>query len=372
MNITDSTTTSARLHTVQQLLERLGSMKAQGLGARERLDFLQSQGPELAEGFSIEDAFDADARASSARISQLGELDACVRQLETAWRGAPIPSDVRTAGSSLIGHISGFVQGAQKTERESEIDMLSQLWETAPDVSGTWPELRGFQPRRKTVRQPHAIELEKAAAELVAAKDEVIDELSTENAKATELPKDGQEKVAAETSVKVLDEADTARLKAELERQARELDSGKHMRRDYEVKKDTDVGWDHRVVGQVSSFSATPGQESGTFEDMPQLRQQAWTEAVCEATLRPWRLEVCSSSGHGDIMRWNLENDEGAYIRLETTRGRERGMRRVRLEWTDPKIRIARFERELPGAELEELHLDPSSFVAQAILESSG
>lgn len=392
VNTTDSTTaSSARLHSVQQLLEKLGSMKARGLGARERLDFLQRQGPELVHDFTFEDAFDADARASSARLGQLDELSSSVRQLKTAWRSAPIQDDVRAAGLSLIGHITGFVQQAEKLERESEIDMLSQLWEQAPDVSSTWPEL-GTQARPSRelhVQQSPEDSLSRPGdGELEKVKSELEDELTEENVKETTLPTEGAQ---------LRDEFKKLWPKANLdnswnpELEKRALEKHRQFVRQFETDHSSDflepppgrtlgeVGIPHfdtkflevedgQVVGKVSN------RESGSpeLEDMSKLKQQAWTEAVREATLEPWRLEVWSSGRRRELsMRWMLERDKAAYIRLETSRGREKGKHRVRLEWTDPRIRLGSFERELSDDELEELHLDPSSFVAEA-LESSG
>ena len=366
MNTPDSTTApSARLQTVQQLLEKLGSMKAEGLGARERIDFLQVQGPELAEDFSIEDAFDADARASSTRIAQLGELSSHVQQLETTWRGAPISSDIRDAGSNLIGHINGFVKEAQKLEHKSEIDMLSQLWEHGPDVTDVWPELTAWGPKPRPSSS-------KNVRQLKTAKDRLENELIDENLSELPTGADQLEKPEFESgssSPELIDEFETARHKGELERQARDLDQGKHMRRDFKLEQPDEV-----VVATVSGKSGS-SLETHDFEDMPKLRQQAWTEAIREATLRPWQLQLEASSSVGstkshDIsMMWILEHDEGAYIRLEITRDLLNKQCRVRLEWTNPKVRTTRLEREFSSVELLELHLDPSSFVEQALIE---
>lgn len=398
MNTTDSTTaSSARLNSVQQLLEKLGSMKATGLGARERLEYMRRHGPELVHDFTFEDAFDADARASSARLEQLDELNSSVRQLETSWRGAPISSEVRAAGEGLIGHISGFVRQAQDLERRAEIDMLAQLWEWAPDVSSTWPELVG-KTKSRTARPLRDLYDREADAELEKAKTELEDEVTEENVKETELP-------AADDLDAELEKAALEKHRQFVRQLALETDNSSDFLEPppprFPVEKAFEDVEDSQVVGKVSksgnsaletekgrelsrriktdpelraqlATETTRDEESGSseLEDMPRLRHQAWTEAIRESTLEPWRLEMWSSSTRALSMRWMLERDRQAYIKLETTRDRE-GTHRVRLEWTDPKIRIGRFERELSSQELAELHLDPSSFVTEALESSS-
>ena len=46
---TESTSTSAHLSSVKELLAELDLMKNEGVGARERLDFILDQGAELVD-----------------------------------------------------------------------------------------------------------------------------------------------------------------------------------------------------------------------------------------------------------------------------------------------------------------------------------
>lgn len=363
---TQTIPSSARLRTVEELLERLSSMRTDGHGARERLEFLRNHGGDVVQAFSIEDAFDADAKAGSARVAELEELSSRARAFKTAWQGAPLSEDVQQAGGTLLKLLIGFISDAQKSERTSEIDMLGQLWEHGPDISHVYPENV-----RLEVRAPFDLP---GNQELQAAKDRLQAEITQQNLQEVVIPDDEprvQEltKTGAETEAPVpgaLDEDAAAAFKGDLERKIREFDNGTHLRRDFPVME---------APASAAEVVPSPRLEKDVKDpqDDSRLRQEAWTDAIREVTLAPWRFHL-EASGHiagrgaGTTMVWKLENNDTAYIKLETARGW--GFEYfVRLEWTNPKLRIRKLEREFTEPGLADLHLNPAAFVAELLNE---
>lgn len=133
----------------EQLLEKLSSMKTEGVGVQDRLRYLAELPPlELRERFTLEDAFDAEREVLSSRLEQLAELDGTVRQLSSSWRGSPLEELELRAGAALLELLAELVKEAKRRELRSESELLSQVWTWAPDISGTWPWLTAWKDPR--------------------------------------------------------------------------------------------------------------------------------------------------------------------------------------------------------------------------------
>jgi len=342
VNTTDTAGTSGtRLSCVQDLLDHLNSLKNDGLGAQERLDFLMSSGPALVPGFSFQDAFDAEARTMRARLQQIEDMDIDFRQLMSSWRAAPIKEDVRQAGGKLFEHLQGFIGDARKAEVKSEIEMLSQVWDDSPDLRHLYPWLTAW-----TGQIPEVVKTIPFHPEDMAEPESSTPEEED-----------------------VLDEDATAGMKADLERQVTELDQGKHLRRDYEVKKSSSDEAQGTEGGRVVSSVAR--HVLNITEATPRIRQEAWTEALRDISLEKWEFRTEAKGhlgewGHGQAMLWKhgLESYSGA--RLEWAPSRE-GHQNVRLYISSDALGPRELKRELTDAQLLELHVDPSSLVEEAL-----
>jgi hypothetical protein len=352
VNTPDSTTASPRLESVKDLLEQLHSMKADGLGARERLDFLMSSGPELVKDFSYEHAFDLEARTRAAKLEQLEDLRQGFGTLESTWHAAPLIEDVREAGRALFKHLKGFVNEALGDERKAEIETLSQVWDRSPDIRWLYPWLTAWTGPVRDSSKPDAIA--RHEAEFVKeAKEALEDEITGENIEGDEL-------------------------EAEFERQIRELDHAEFIRRDYELSGDylerqREISEQLKDPAVRARLAGAPLEEaSGSSpEDLAQLRQEAWTQALRDVSLETWefRTEVAGHLGdwgQGTALLWKHGLESHSSARLEWAPSRE-GHVNVRLFVSSEKLGARELKREVSDAQLAELHVDPSSFVQAAL-----
>jgi hypothetical protein len=387
VNTSDSSThpSSSRLRTVKDLLEQLSSMKSEGLGARERLDFLREEGPELVKDFSFEDAFDAEARTRYARLEHLDDLAGDFRELETSWSSSPLPEDVRQAGSKLFKHLAGFVGDAQAAERHSEIEMLSQIWDWAPDIRWLYPWLTAWtgaaqEPptvneltRRYGVQhttQPKS--RSKEAGELSSAKAELDQEVVDANLESSAF--DALEREALRQHELVVKESGRSdEMRTDFERQTWELDQGEHVRRDFEVKRAEEDPTSSQVPhpGWNRDFMARRAELEKKPEDPARVRQEAWTQSLRDVTLETWSFRIEAAGhlgawGQGTAMIWKHGLEPHSSARLEWAPSRD-GHVNVRLFASSESLGSRELKREMSEAQLAELHVDPSSFVAEVL-----
>lgn len=365
MNTHDSTATppsSRPLGAVQQLLETLDDMRAEGLGAKERLEFLTSHGPAHVRDFDLEDAFDLEMRARNSRLGRLEDLDRDLRQLTASWRGAPLPEDVRQAGTSLLEHAGALAGDALRDERRSEIHLLEQVWQSAPDVRHAWPWLTAWgdtlvaHPTKEEEPPDAEIQAESAHSdpdEDVRQPDEG-DEPELEAGRELEAPGvDGEDEGAEFRGLEPDDAGE------ELERRVRQLDSGE-MRRDYEVRRaDDEAGWVSRELGTSSS------------SEKARMRQRVWTEALREVSLEPWKFRF-EAPGHlgewglGRAVVWKHGRESYSSARLEWAPSRPQH-HNVRLRVSSDALGPRELARELSDVQLRRLNLDPVPFVRDAL-----
>jgi len=359
MHTTDSTTESPRLRSVKELLEQLGSMRTKGLGARERLDFLMSRGPELVKDFSCEDAFDVEARTRGARLQELEDLSRDMDCLERTWRGAPLLEDVRQAGRQLFKHLSGFVREAVADERRTEIDMLSAMWRSAPDIRAQYPWLTGW------TGKPEPVPSDPAArdVELKTDVEETIPKTAPGQTPELEQPELELEQPELETRFPGV-RHDESPLSAEDLR-----------RRDLPVELDEGTSSEPVVIrdARARAFSVTRDLEapSGSSpEELARLRQDAWTDALRSVSLEAWDLRF-ETEGHlgewgmGRAIVWKHGHEPHSSARLEWAPAGDQVNVRLLVQSDELGTRDRRLRMD--GARFDELCIDPSSFVADVL-----
>ena len=137
---------STHLRGVQELLFELDKMKNSGIGAIERLEYILDKSAPLVEGFDLADAFDVELRARNRRLEDLSDMDRSLNHSKKQWEVGPLQEDVREAAGRLFKHLDSFLKSAIHSERKSEIEMLSALWDYEPDLSHLYPGLTSWRP----------------------------------------------------------------------------------------------------------------------------------------------------------------------------------------------------------------------------------
>lgn len=193
-----STGSAARLRSVQDLISNLDQMRTDGVGARERLDFLLAHSAEIVPEFDFHDALSLEHVATSVRVRKLEDLGDQVVKLKGLWADSPLADDVRGAGQKLMRHLEGFVAERKSAETRNETQMLAELWDWGPDLSDLYPWLSSWAGRPKKEKAP-AHDIPEEARELTAQRDDLAHEVAGENLATTELLRaDGPEKVSAD------------------------------------------------------------------------------------------------------------------------------------------------------------------------------
>jgi len=165
------TSDTQHAHTVQTLLTKLDKLKNEGASPLERIRVIQEEGGSILGDphFSMEEAFDVERRHRSERQKKLVDLRDRLSTLASFWEAAPLAVEIGGAGKKLLSHLTDFVDRAERTERQKEILELSDLWESAPDVSeyfGCVPVTPQRQAEAALKRQEER--LKKAQKELLA------------------------------------------------------------------------------------------------------------------------------------------------------------------------------------------------------------
>jgi hypothetical protein len=145
------------LKKAQRVLETLDEMKEEGAGVQARLDFLRQHIPRLPKEeppgttpISVQLERQGEQQA---QFSELKESMRCVME----WWATPdlLPPPVQEVGTLLLNHLDDL---RDKSVREvaqhwkGEIELLSELWTTAPDISKLFPGLE--QTSRKARQLP--------------------------------------------------------------------------------------------------------------------------------------------------------------------------------------------------------------------------
>ena len=428
----DSTSTpSAHLSSVQELLEKLDEMKTGRVAARQRLDFLLRHGSEVIQDFDFRDAFDLEMQAMGERLKKIGDMGTNLRAFKGSWTSGPLEEDVQKAGVRLVDHLDEFVTQASRKETITEIDMLSQLWISDPDVSAVFGlplahytkpgtewgagETKYAAARGGQVGRPGDGEAEK----LESVRDELEEEVANENVKEMEMPSaDDQVKEMKklfpelkDQDFKTLEKAHNAFIeglakKAEEAHQQVLKDPTANLERQKEISKELKdpevrahlagafnpkvaarpvLSDDHQVVGQVSKTSSTQPAPSKSVhrEELPaeidELNIRTWTRAINETLVSKWKFDrqlrgrVGEQGRMGITLIWKKGKAE-LRLDLESLALDETLVRlvppRATDRWpTEDEERMYQVHaQEMSNSALEELHQDPNDFVKSILV----
>jgi hypothetical protein len=330
VNIQEKNTqnSSAHLSTVKELLAQLDLMKNDGIGAQKRLEYILEHGKEVVPEFDFRDAFDLELEASSKRATSLNHMDSDLVGLQDKWKVGPFRDAVKEAGQKLLEHLIKFIADAQNQERKTELHLLSQLWEWAPDLRHLYPWLtEGKKP--EAVKEESTLPPE--TKKLVEKKDELEAEVAAEF-----------EKLAKEEEPKL-------------------LEAMKQMK-PWAVQEQ--VVEEQRVVASVHPKpEPIPEKEDVQLEpDNDQLMVKSWGEALRELTVVPWTFRWHERNNTGIVKMWGCGVDEA---RLELSE--------VPTEVTRVKLRlyikgeVSVHEETIPSSKVKELHEDPMGFVKKTL-----
>jgi len=166
------------IHTVQTLLTKLDKLKKEGASPLERIQVIQEDGGRIVDDphFSMAEAFMFDRKHRSERQQKLCDISERVKHLKSLWDVGPFGEDIEQAGTKLLTYLNEFVDRAERSERQKEIEELSSMWETAPDLSDYFG-CRAVTPER-TKREAVARKKE----ELDGARRKLADEISATRA----------------------------------------------------------------------------------------------------------------------------------------------------------------------------------------------
>jgi hypothetical protein len=414
---TESTGTPTHLSTVKDLLTELDQMKNKGIGARDRLDFILEHGAELMEEFDLQDAFDVEARARSKRMAQLNDLRSSMTNTEQLWGGGPLLDDVKEAATKLFSHLHRFLKDALSRERKSEIDMLAQVWEWAPDIRWLYPWLTAwkgpiyrpnYHVRGETahggMQYPTAPVPEEPSEEVkeLAQRKEALYKEATPKAELDRIARD-IELVSEEKKIKEMRklwpdvpekywdelERNEALLErehnAELERLNNRVLESQSAEDIHREASETKAKWEKETRELDSRIPAWKGKiihqdEAGNLvvpkpkveptpepepEPVDHILHDAWTTAFRELTLDDWQFtkEMPWHSGavKGKVLLWHLQTGEARVEMNKTAGGTTVSLRILK----DGKL--WKHEAELDDDEVKELHMNPIPFVKKTL-----
>jgi hypothetical protein len=372
---THTQNSSAHLSTVQELLTRLDQMKNDGLGARERLEFIIEEGSNLVEEFDFEDAFDLEHRAMCKRLEALEDMATTQRAFRQQWELAPVQEEVRDAAGRLLEHTNKFIKDAQVKERKVEIDMLSNIWDWGEDLTHMYPWLTSGRPK------PKPVEIPKEIKEFAEKKEALYKQASADQeAKRKKWAEDLAADFDQADGVKESDQAPPK--KSEFEKKLEEGEKKyKHGikasdRTELPLVPTEDVCPDatEKIVAKVTRDEDVKEAESeldvGGEDNQEELTRDAWTMALRELTTHTWKFSremkgrVGPEARNGTVMLWNTTDDKRVHeFRLEILEDDDQFLVKGRLLINGETARYSGHEDRFTTDGVVKLHLDPNGFL---------
>lgn len=401
-------TSAAHLSTVKDLLAKLDEMKTGKVGARERLDFLLERGPEVVQDFSFEDAFDVEARLVGERSRKLDELGRQLGHLKACWVDSPLDEDVQDAGTRLMKHLDEFVRQGQRREASTEIEMLSSLWQSEPNVDeafGMYHTSGKSGARKRAVpssapapapapvnKSPEEMALEATRYTLEETKKALEKELTEKNVEELEMPKAAELTPLEEEQQRIIKEAELA---PKPEKEPGTQVVGQVSRKELLVGLEKPKRLERDISRSRPSFSG-PELSTDFLEPPEKLKQlsdedlervdlldiKTWTQALNDELMSSWKFDRQLVGRVGDFGRQGLsifwKKGAGTEMRLDLERLAQGEVlvrltppRPTRGRWSlEDEQKIYRVHAvEMRDSELEELHKDPSSFVKKVLVD---
>jgi hypothetical protein len=338
-------------------------MKNQGIGARDRLEFILDGGSELVREFDIEDAFDIEHRAMSRRLESLDDMKTHLRHGQQQWSTGPVQEEVKEAAGRLLGHLDKFLNDALHREQKSEIEMLSQLWHWDPDISNLFPGLTSGRPKPKPIEIPRELQ------EFTQKKAALYEEAQAEaEAHPHHQPVPGIQPppVPLEEIDEVVDQFVERNPGSSLTELNTNLEAKKNVK---EPKKYPLVKPEPESKVKIGSMVPVPGQVAPPLPEEPDhIRRDAWTDALREVTLNDWAFRR-ETNGHAgveqrdaSVLIWHANECEARLELTEMTDNHIKVNLRVLLQG-----RLHQRHEVLTVDHAAKLHLDPVRFVTKTL-----
>jgi hypothetical protein len=353
---------SPELIAARDVLASLEKMKADGADEDAVLEFLRRNVPTIQKARpkrqnTIQERM-AQQQADRAALDQIEEG---VRRVQENWNSAEVlPADIKEVGTRLIAQLDELRrQGEKQVKRGwmSEVEMLSQMWESAPDVS----EAFGVQ-NSAPKRHP----LPEEVPELAMIRQRIADEtIAASTPIEIKMPEPSEKKESVQRA-----EPKTKPLAPTLNRDqitAHNID-GKLKRA---VAPDAVQKQADHVVGSISEVR---GQSKITVQELndftyrelhsvtpDEMLVQGWTDALRELTVVEWELEKAEGPGPvaRAVWRWKGPHGEWAEVQIPNTRA-SRGEVNVRIWRNDHE---KNHHQVMTADEIARLYLDPVPFL---------
>lgn len=358
---------SPELLAARDVLASLEKMKAGGADDDAVLEFLRRNVPTIQKARpkrqnSIQERM-AQQQADQAALDQIEEG---VRRVQENWNSAEVlPAEIKEVGTRLIAQLDELRrQGEQQVKRGwlSEVDMLAEMWESAPDVSEAF-NVQNSAPKRHP--------LPEEVPELAMIKQRIADEtIAASTPIKMPEPSEKKESVQRAEVKKKLSPTRTHDVVT-----AHNID-GKLKRA--EVKRthgDVQEKGNH-VVGSISEVR---GQSKITVQELngePTYRElhnvtpdemlvQGWTDALRELTVVEWELEKAEGPGPmaRGVWRWKGPHGEWAEVQVPSTQASKSSVC-VQIQM-DGRTRA--HSQVVTADEIARLYLDPVPFLTRVL-----
>jgi len=409
-------TDTQNIKTVQTLLTKLDQLKKEGASPLERIRVIQEDGGRIIEDphFSMAEAFMFDRKHRSERQQKLCDISERVKHLKALWDVGPFGEDIEQAGTKLLGYLNEFVDRAERKERQEEIEELSSVWESAPDLSEYFG-CRAVTPERTKrealarkqeeldsarAKLAHEINLtreeyekSKPPMEVVMPKEEAALQKAHQEALASMSPQSGDRQALVEEvtdtienlpeadSLKPKDENDTSGMAAyeaakRIEDRIKDLDERGEPRqilKSFKVK----AAFDHPVERPIPVFKISDPKPKPNREEVPfegdALTGETWSKALTAVLGEDYKFDLSAKNsiegfvGITMIFRSTLNKTQQSVplypARLNMWEPEE-GKFKITLfiqsgKWGDHEIK----ERVLSAEELHALHDDPKPWL---------
>jgi len=193
----------------QSVLESLDELRSSGASIEEQVRYLRQNLPAAEEQEQAQEPSSiAERLARQERLkADFNELRSAMVNVMAVWNQPEVlPEDVRIAGFRLLKHLDVMREEAEKSLKQgwkSEVGMLSEVWESAPDLSAVFDttptrtprhlqDMARFKEAAKKVPQPYKPNHEEGMARVKKAvkepsfKEQVREAVKKADARAKE------------------------------------------------------------------------------------------------------------------------------------------------------------------------------------------
>jgi len=330
----------------KHVLDTLSQMQEDGASTRAQFEFLRRQLPRDEEHEDERLSIEVRLERQEMVKVDLHYVKESTASTLVAWENSDaLPAETKEVGVRLLRALEKVrAEGEAEVSQhwKTETEMLSELWQSDPDVN----EYFNSTPTRPPKDKP-----------LVEDPDDDQSVLNCPDLKKNERVKEPKKK----SDEKLISK------KAGLENIKEEAP------RKYPLKTRPVAEHLYESGKKVSSVSERPKPVTDSQDDEgpDHLRRDAWAEALRELTAEPWKFdrELHGRTGdqglEGDVLHFTVVSPEVYSARL-TVIPMPKGQQEVTLE-LQVKEKTQRRTELLTEDEAEKLHLDPTAFVKKTL-----